>query len=64
MPRSVFENNAPVLTLDGTMDIFIEIQYGSEINVDPDFDFPFGTVYVDALIPHYELSQLTVQVWL
>ena len=62
MPRIVFENETG-LDWSGATDIYIELQFGSEIDVDPALTLPAGTIYGDYKILGYEPAILTVKVW-
>jgi len=61
LTKSVFINQS--ITIDGSEDVYIELQFGNGINVTPDYDPPAGTPFIPISVPDYEPTGLIVEVW-
>lgn len=64
MAKSVFENEVS-LTIDGSEDVFIEVDFGNGIVVKKveEEDYPPGEFFTSILVPDYEPTGLIVKVW-
>ncbi|MGB3479096.1 MAG: hypothetical protein WBB67_08035 [bacterium] len=63
LAKSVFDNQSSKLKIDGSMDIYIELQFDGGIEVEASDSDPPGTPVTSILVAAYKPTGLIVKVW-